>query len=236
MAASRTRILVLIAILTSAIVVSGQTRSRTAPSIRRAPSPPVTIADQPNTTADSETTSDTKAPETVSPAGPAGRVIPPNGGYVPVPEGPQPGTAAPAAIPSDPLDRGYWELYDRERSVTLTGKVTRVDWLMPNTYIYLAAQGGLWAVESGFAQFRQASVMPAIHVDEVITITGYLPKDELPTELPAKRISAMSSFLKTNHFMRAGEITTVFGQKLNMGRPPSEKQRLEDLKCSPFGC
>jgi len=235
MAVSRTRILVLIAILTSAIVVSGQTRSRTAPSTRRAPVPPVTKAEEPSTdtTAAPETTPDAKAPEAASPAG---RVIPPNGGYVPVPEGPQPGTAASAAIPSDPLDRGYWEMYDRERSVTLTGKVTRVDWLMPNTYIYLSAEGGLWAVESGFAQFRQASVMPAIHVDEVITITGYLPKDDLPAELPAKRISAMSSFLKTNHFMRAGEITTVFGQRLHMGRPPSERQRLEDLKCSPFSC
>jgi hypothetical protein len=163
-------------------------------------------------------------------------VIIPNQGYVVIPEGPAPGTAAPAAIPSDPLDRAYWELYDRARSVTLTGKVTRVDWLMPNSYIYLVADGALWAVESGFAQFRQANVMPAVHVDEIITVTGYLPKEDAPIELPAKRISAMSTYLKTNHFVRAGEITTVFGQKLHMGKPPSDKEMSERLKCSPFGC
>ena len=60
--------------------------------------------------------------------------------------------------------------------MTLTGKVTRVDWTNPNSYIYVAANGGLWAVESGFIQFRQASVTPAIRVDETITVQGYLPR------------------------------------------------------------
>jgi hypothetical protein len=163
-------------------------------------------------------------------------VILPNQGYVPQPDSPAPGTAANAAIPSDPLDRAYWELYDREKSVTLTGKVTRVDWLQPNTYIYIQANGATWAVESGFVQFRQASVTPPIRVDEIITITGYLPKVDPAVELPAKRMPSMASYLRTNHLVRAGEITTVFGQKLLMGRPPSEKEMSDRLKCSPFGC
>jgi hypothetical protein len=91
-------------------------------------------------------------------------------------------------------------------------------------------------VESGYIQFRQASVTPAIHADEVITVTGYLPKEEPSVELPAKRMTGMATYLKTNHLVRAGEITTVYGQKLQMGRPPTDKEMAERLKCSPFGC
>jgi hypothetical protein len=139
-------------------------------------------------------------------------------------------------IPSDPLDRGTWELYDRDKPVTLTGKVTRVDWANPNSYIYLAAEGGLWAIESGYIQFRQSSVTPAVKEEQVITVLGYLPKDDPGAELPARRVPAIASYLKTNHLIRAGEITTAFGQKLVMGRPPSETEMAERLKCTAFGC
>jgi hypothetical protein len=45
----------------------------------------------------------------------------------------------------------------------------------------------------------------------------------------------MAPYLKTNHLIRA-EITTVFGQKLMMGRPPSETEMDERLKCTALGC
>ena len=153
-----------------------------------------------------------------------------------MPEPPPPGTAANSNIPSDPLDRAYWEMYDREKSVTLSGKVTRVDWTMPNSYIYLLADGALWAVESSYIQFRQSSVSPAIHVDDRISITGYLPREEPWGELPAKIAPPLAAYLKTNHLVRAGSITTAFGQRLDMGRPPTDKEMAERLKCSPFAC
>jgi len=189
-----------------------------------------------------------------APASPgAGAVVPPVQGYVPVPPDtpgvltpPSQGyvaspTAAPAgsvtgsAIPSDPLDRAYWEMYDRARTVTLTGRITRVDWSNPNTYIYLSARGATWALESNFTQFRQASVTPAVRVGDTITVVGYLPRDEKNAELPA-RTSPASSYLKNHRLARAGEITTSYGQKLAMGIPPTDKERADRLKCTAFGC
>jgi len=233
MPAIRTSIVILTAILASATPSMAQAREGRGPARRTAPAP----AAQPAPPADSSTTDATPEakPQPSEPTR-AGTVILPNQGYVPQPDQPTPGTASNSAIPSDPLDRAYWELYDRDKSVTLTGKVTRVDWTQPNTYIYLQANGAVWAVESGYVQFRQASVTPSVRVDEVITVTGYLPKADTSVELPAKRVASMATYLRTNHLVRAGEITTVFGQKLLMGRPPSEKEMSDRLKCSPFGC
>ena len=112
-------------------------------------------------------------------------------------------------------------MYDREKSVTLSGKVTRVDWTMPNSYIYLAADSALWAVESAYIQFRQSSITPAIRAGDLITITGYFPK-EAWGDFPARNSRALSAYLKTNHLVRAGSITTVFGLRMEMGRPPTD--------------
>lgn len=173
--------------------------------------------------------------EATTPRGP-GTVAPPNQGYVVMPESAPAGTARPALIPSDPLDRGYWELYDADKQVTLSGKVTKVTWTNPNTYIFIEASGTEWAIESSFIQFRQSSVNPAVGVDHTITVFGYLPKDEPSSVLPAKISPSVSSYLKEKHLIRAGEITTVYGQKLAMGKPPSEKEMAERLKCSALGC
>lgn len=223
---ARSGALVMGAVVLAAVPLMGQSRGarttvprRVAPSVTPAPAPQPEVA-----------------PPSPSPARGAGAMTPPNQGYVVMPDRPPAGTAAGSAVPSDPLDRAYWELYDRQKPITLTGKVTKVDWANPNSYIFMAAESGLWVVESGFIQFRQSSITPAIRVDEIITVTGYLPKEEPGGELPAKRSATMANFLKTNHLIRAGEITTVFGQKLTMGRPPSEAEMAERLKCSAFGC
>ena len=213
----RVTVLVIVAVLSAAALLTAQSRTRGTTNSRRSPPP------QPEPPAE--------------PGKPgAGAVTPPNQGYVVMPDPTPAGTATVSPIPSDPLDRAYWELYDRQRSITLTGKVTRVDWSNPNSYIYLAAASGLWAVESGFIQFRQASVTPAVRVDETITVLGYLPKEEPFGLLPATRFASFTAFLRSNHLIRAGEITTAFGQKLAMGRPPSDAEIAERLKCSPFGC
>ena len=231
MPASGTRIFFMTVILAATTSLMAQTRNgRTS---RRNPPPPAR-----------ETVDATPAPDTVpvpvprdSESAPRpGTVTPPNGGYYVNPEPIPPGTAGNVIIPSDPLDRAYWEMYDREKSITLNGKVTRVDWTMPNSYIYLVADGALWAIESSFIYFRQSSVTPAINVHDTITVTAYFPSEVPWGELPARIAPPIAAYLKTNHLVRAGEITTGFGQKLLLGRPPTEKEMAERLKCSPFGC
>src|SRR5687768_4118908 len=60
------------------------------------------------------------------PSNGAGRVIPPNQGYVPEPDRAPAGSVTESVIPEDPVDQTFWPLYDRERPITLKGKVTRV--------------------------------------------------------------------------------------------------------------
>jgi hypothetical protein len=170
----------------------------------------------------------------VPPATP-GVLTPPNQGYVDSPTSAPAGNVTGSAIPADPLDRAYWEMYDRARSVTLTGRVTRVDWSNPNTYIYVSSRGATWALESNFTQFRQASVTPAVRVGDTVTVVAYLPRDEKNAELPA-RTSPAASYLKNHRLGRAGEITTAYGQRLSMGIPPTDKERADRLRCTAFGC
>jgi len=160
---------------------------------------------------------------------------PPAQGYVPIPESPAPGSAAPFAI-SDPLGVAYWELYDRAKTITLTGMVTKVDWTNPNSYIFLDASGATWAVESSLIQFRQAHVSPAVRVGETITVAGYLPKDQPVCPIGPKIPRSVASYLKDSHLVRAGEITTVFGQKLSMGRPPTDAESEERQRYFSLGC
>lgn len=223
---ARLSVLLIMTLLLPAASLAGQRRER-APAASRRTAPPETELG--GTLPAGPTTPD-------SPERGAGEMIPPRQGYVIPSESSAPGTPAIALIPSDPLDQAYWELYDRDKPVTLTGKVTRVDWTNPNSYIYVAANGGLWVVESGYIQFRQASVTPGIRVGETITVQGYLPRERPETDLPARKSPAIAAYLKTNHLIRAGEITTVFGQKLIMGRPLTEKEMAERLRCSALGC
>jgi hypothetical protein len=150
-------------------------------------------------------------------------------------EPPTPGTAEPFAI-ADPLGVAYWELYDRAKPVTITGKVTKVDWTNPNSYIYMEAIGGAWAVESSLIQFKQSNVTPAVRVGETITVSGYLPKDVPVCPIAPKIPRNVSSFLKDSHLIRAGEITTVFGQKLTLGKPPTAAETDERLRYFSLGC
>ena len=232
-------VLVVLVIVSSAPLLLSQVRRPQRFPQGRGARVPAASTPAPAATPDSDPAAESTAPlpeRRTDGTGGAGIATPPQQGYVPPPEPPRPGTYAGFGIPSDPLDRGYWELYDSGKSVTLTGKVTKVDWVNPNSYIYLAADGGLWAIESGFIQFRQSSVTPAVKEEQIITVLGYLPKDDPSNELPARKIPAIAAYMKTNHLIRAGEITTAFGQKLIMGRPPSEAEMAERLKCSAFGC
>ena len=162
----------------------------------------------------------------------AGSAIPPEPGNVPAPEPVTAGSVGPAAIPSDASDHAFWAQYDRDKHVTITGKVTRVSWTDPNSYIFVQTTSGDWAVEASFIQFRQSSVTPAVRVNQTITVTGYLPKDS-PNAPLSKSSSSVLSYQRAKHLIRAGEITTEYGQKLRMGRPLSEEEEKADLLNCP---
>ena len=168
------------------------------------------------------------------PRGP-GNPTPPEAGYVVMPEAAPPGSITPPIIP-DPMDRAFWTLYDRDKQVTLSGKVTKVDWTNPNAYIFLVASGTEWAIESSFIHFRQSDVNPPVKVDQTITVSGYLPKEEPQQMSPMRSGPPVARYLRENHLIRAGEITTVSGQKLTMGKPLTAKEEAEREKCRPFGC
>jgi hypothetical protein len=167
----------------------------------------------------------------------AGTVIPPEAGYLTGPDPVPAGTVRPALIPADEFDRAYWELYDRDKHVAISGKVTKVNWTNPNTYIFVQAGGAEWAVEASFIQFRQSSVTPAVRVDQTISIAGYLAKEDPNPKWPVKSSPSVTSYRKEKRLIRASEITTEYGQKLRLGRPQSEEEEAEELlKCSRLGC
>lgn len=163
----------------------------------------------------------------ITPKG-AGTVNAPEGGYVPGPDSTPAGTAYPALIPADEFDRAYWELFDRDKNVTVTGKVSKVTWTHPNVYIFLKASGIEWAVEANYTQFKQSSVTPAVQIDQTIAVSGFLAKENPMPKWPVKSAPQVASYQRSKHLMRAAEITTAYGQKLRMGRPLTKEE--EDLE------
>lgn len=165
----------------------------------------------------------------------AGNDAPPEGGYVAMPENAPPGSVTPPLIP-DMADRSFWTLYDRDRSITISGTVNKVEWTNPNSYIFLQANGQEWAVEASFIHFRQSSSDPPLKPGHTITVFGYFPKDDPPEISPRRTGPSVTRYVREDLLIRAGEITTAFGQKLIMGKPPTEKEEAEREKCRPFGC
>jgi hypothetical protein len=164
-----------------------------------------------------------------------GSITPPVGGYVPPPDSASPGTAT-ASVNTDPVERAYWDLYDRTKHVAISGKVTRVNWTTPNSYFFVMANGAEWAIESSFAHFRQSNVLPAIKVGQTISVSGFLPKKELPEFSPVRIDASVARYTRQDRFIRANEITMESGQKLFMGKPLTEREEAEREKCRPLGC
>jgi hypothetical protein len=183
-----------------------------------------------------------------------GTVNSPGGGYVSKPDTPPAGELDAPKIPGDdPVEISYWDLYDANRSITLTGKVTRVTWVSPNVYIFMEANNVSWAVEASFAQFKQAAVTPAVRAGQTISVSGYLPKETSPAPgrsssrgasrtapnpvLLQKIPSSAVSYANGKHLVRASEIKTEYGQKLKMGRPRTAEEEAElRRKCNNLGC
>lgn len=90
-----------------------------------------------------------------------------------------------AAAPPARAHHSFAAEYDASKPVTLTGKVTKVEWTNPHIFIYIdvpdektgAAVG--WALELGApnALMRMGWKRDSLKVDDVVTVEGTLAKD-----------------------------------------------------------
>ena len=75
--------------------------------------------------------------------------------------------------------------YDSTKPVTLTGKVTKVEWQNPHTFFYIdvkdakTGEMGNWAVELGSPNslMRAGWTRNSMKVDDNVTVQGSLAKD-----------------------------------------------------------
>ena len=75
--------------------------------------------------------------------------------------------------------------YDADKAITLTGKVTKVEWTNPHIFIYIdvpdAATGAVtnWALELGGpnALLRLGWKRDSLKADDLITVEGSLARD-----------------------------------------------------------
>ena len=74
--------------------------------------------------------------------------------------------------------------YDRNKPVTLTGSVTRVEWMNPHVYFYMDVKdpsGKLthWAIEGGAPNtlYRAGWRKDSLKIGEVVTVEGFLARD-----------------------------------------------------------
>jgi len=74
--------------------------------------------------------------------------------------------------------------FDRNKPTTLTGPVTRIDWINPHARIFLDVKGSdgkvvNWEIELGAPAIlmRSGWTRTAIKIGEVVTVNGSLAKD-----------------------------------------------------------
>jgi hypothetical protein len=78
--------------------------------------------------------------------------------------------------------------YDSSKPITLTGKVTKVEWTNPHIYIYIDVADGKtggaqnWALEMGGpnALIRLGWSRNSLKVDDTVTVEGSLARDGSP--------------------------------------------------------
>ena len=78
--------------------------------------------------------------------------------------------------------------FDRDKPVTLVGKVTKIEWVNPHTWIHMdvADKSGkvvTWRIEGGApnALMRRGWNRNSIKIGEQVTVDGFLAKDGSPT-------------------------------------------------------
>jgi len=78
--------------------------------------------------------------------------------------------------------------FDRDKPVTLAGKVTKIEWVNPHTWIHMDVAGKdgkvvTWRIEGGApnALMRRGWNRNSIKIGEQVTVEGFLAKDGSPT-------------------------------------------------------
>jgi hypothetical protein len=74
--------------------------------------------------------------------------------------------------------------YDRNKPVTLTGTVTRIEWMNPHIYFYIDVKdrdgrSTNWAIEGGAPNtlYRAGWRKDSLKVGDVVTVSGSLARD-----------------------------------------------------------
>jgi hypothetical protein len=90
---------------------------------------------------------------------------------------------ATAAVPSD-AHHSFAAQYDRSKPITLTGPVTKLDWINPHARIFVDAKDTSgkvvnWEIELGAPAIlmRNGWTRNAIKIGETVTVNGSLAKD-----------------------------------------------------------
>ena len=104
-----------------------------------------------------------------------------------------------AALPSV-AHHSFAAEYDATKPVTLTGRVTKVEWQNPHTYFYIDVKDAKtnetanWAVELGSPNslMRLGWTRKSTKVDETVTVQGSLAKDSSKL-LNARTVSLAST-------------------------------------------
>ena len=107
--------------------------------------------------------------------------------------------------------------FDGSKSVTLTGKVTKVEWTNPHAFFYIDVKDEKtnkvvnWAAELNSPNFlmRSGWTRDSMKIDDIVTVNGSLAKDGSP-------------------LLNARTVTTAAGKRLFAGSseptpPPSTK-------------
>jgi hypothetical protein len=92
-----------------------------------------------------------------------------------------------AALPAS-AHHSFPAQYDASKPITLTGKVTKVEWTNPHIFIYIDVQDETtgqvvnWALELGGpnALLRLGWKRDSLKIDDVITVEGSLARDGSP--------------------------------------------------------
>jgi hypothetical protein len=69
--------------------------------------------------------------------------------------------------------------FDTTRTITVQGRVTRVDWSNPHAHFFVQAQGGSWDFELGSPNglTKRGWTSTSLHAGDVVTASGYASKD-----------------------------------------------------------
>lgn len=73
--------------------------------------------------------------------------------------------------------------YDSNKPITLTGSVTRIEWMNPHVYFYIDVNESpapvRWAIEAGAPNtlYRAGWRKDSIKVGDIVTVNGHLARD-----------------------------------------------------------